>query len=45
MNTELQLIVYHIDVKSVQTVLVITLRGGHMCTFRNISSVVIVYLQ
>ena len=31
MNTELQLIVYHIGGKSVWTVLVITLRRGHMC--------------
>jgi len=32
MNTELQLIVYHVGGKSVWTVLVITLRRGRMCT-------------
>jgi len=31
MNTELQLIVYHIGFETVWTVLVITLRRGHMC--------------
>jgi hypothetical protein len=31
MNTELQLIIYHVDGKSVWTVLVITLSRGHMC--------------
>jgi hypothetical protein len=31
MSTELQLIVYHISGRSVWTLLVITLRRGHMC--------------
>ena len=37
MNIELQLIMYHIDGKSMWTVLVITLRRGHVCKHSGIS--------
>jgi hypothetical protein len=33
MNTELQLIIYHIDRESVSTVLVITFCRGHLCKY------------
>ena len=39
MNTELQFNIYHIDGKSVWTVLVITLCRGHMCNHSGISVV------
>jgi histone-lysine N-methyltransferase SETMAR len=38
-NIELQLIVYHVDGKSVWTVLMITLSRGHMCKHSGISIV------
>jgi len=41
MNTELQLIVYHTDGKSVWTVLVITLSGGHMFKHSGMSVVLL----
>jgi hypothetical protein len=44
MNTQLQLIIYHIDGKSVWTVLVITLSKGHMYKFWNINSVILYFV-
>jgi hypothetical protein len=41
MNSELQLIVYHIDGKSVWTVLVITLSRVNMCKYSGISEVLL----
>ena len=41
MNTELQLIIYHVDGKSVWTVLAIILCRGHMCKHSGISVVLL----